>query len=239
MWILGKRALIEVLKSGKEVERVVVQERTRLPTRLMSLLKERGIPFQRVPKAKMVKRFGNKRHQGIAAYVTDFSFRDVDEIIVDVCESKGVLLILDHLEDPQNLGNIMRSAEAFSVGGVVIPKRRSSPITETVVKASQGAIFHLNVGKASNLVSVIKSFRERGGWIYALTMEGVPIDEFRANFPLALIVGSEGKGVSKPLLKMADELVGIPMGGKIESLNVGTATGIALFWLFRRRDLNT
>jgi 23S rRNA (guanosine2251-2'-O)-methyltransferase len=238
MWVLGKRAVIEALKSEKGVERILIQEGTHLPGELMTLIKITGVPIQWVPKVAMLKRFGEKRHQGIAAYVTDFKYTPIEEILEETIKEKGVLLILDHLEDPQNVGNIMRSAEAFSVSGVILPKRRSSPITETVIKASQGAIFHLKVGRASNLGALLKKFKEIGGWVYALTMEGDPLDRHQFSFPLALVVGSEGKGISKPLLKISDFKIGIPMEGKIESLNVGTATGIALFFLMRGRELN-
>lgn len=237
MWIYGKRAVTEAIKSRRRIDRILLQEGGHLPHELLSLIKAHNIAFQIVSKLTLNRMFKDKKHQGIAAFISPIEYRDAEFVIDLAFEESGAILALDHLEDPQNLGNIMRSSETFPVSGIVIPSRRSAPISDAVVKASGGAVFYLNITRVSSLGSFLNNFQKRGGWVYALHMDGEAINEMDFQFPLALIVGSEGHGISKPLLNIADFRVSIPMGGKIESLNVASATAIALFWLYLRRGI--
>ncbi len=231
MWIYGKRAIVEAIKSGKRLDRLLLQEGFHLTGELSTLVRELDVRPEVVPKATFKRMFRGKRHQGVAAFISPIDFVGPEEVIECTQREKGVMLVLDHLEDPQNVGNILRSAEAFGASGILLPKKRSAPISEVVVKASQGAVFYLKIAKVSALAGMLKGFQERGGWVYALDMEGEPIQEVKFTFPMALVVGSEGKGISKTLLNMVDFRVKIPMYGKIESLNVASATAIALFWI--------
>lgn len=236
MWVFGRRAVIEALRSEINVERILIEEGLHPPQEIIYSARHKNIPVKRVPKVTLFRMFRDQRHQGVAAYVASIPFADIEEMLLRTVKESGILLFVDHLEDPQNLGNILRSAEAFSLSGVILPKRRASPISDTVVKASQGAVFFLQIARVSSLLSELKRFQKMGGWVYALDLEGPPIQDVDFNFPLALIVGSEGKGVSRSLLNVADDRVKIEMRGRIESLNAATALGIALFWVSLRRD---
>jgi 23S rRNA (guanosine2251-2'-O)-methyltransferase len=148
-------------------------------------------------------------------------------------ERYPLIVVLDHLEDPQNFGAILRSCETLGVRAVVYPKDRSSQITPAVIRASAGAIYHLDLAKVVNIAGALEKLREAGYWIYGTAEDGVSLDEFSAPMPLALVLGNEGRGVSNRVAKMADGHIRIPLVGKVESLNVSVAAGILLYSLSR------
>ncbi len=166
-------------------------------------------------------------HQGIIAELPELNFYSVDDIIKDKPER---ILVLDHIEDPHNFGAIIRSANAFGIKHIIFPKERAVPLNETVLKVSSGGFVGIKFIKVGSLNAAMTKLKKEGFWIYATAIEnGSSIKDVSFNFPMALIVGNEGKGISSPLLKMSDQNVYIKMDGSVQSLNVSVATGIALF----------
>lgn len=232
--IWGRNPVIEALKSNRSLEKILIAHDSHPPKELLNLASEKKVKVQKVSRQKIEELAGTKKTQGVIALVSPIRYYSEDDIIDKTIKENGIMLILDHITDPQNVGNILRTAEIFGVSGVIIPKERSSPINEVVVKASTGAVFHLPIAKVGNLRNVLEKFKKKGGWVVAVEKGGKNIDEIDFPFPVCLIVGSEGKGVSKLLIEESDIVATIPMVGKITSLNVSNATSIALWEIFKR-----
>jgi len=227
---------MELLKSSpQKVEKILVAKKTHLPAEFLSLLENLKAPLIHVEREKLDRIVGFGQHQGVVAVCREISFSSPNEILEDVIKKRGVMLVLDHVKDPQNLGNIVRSSEAFGVSGVIIPALRASGFTEAVAKASVGALFNIKVAVVKNLANFLRSLKEKGVWIFALERGGKSLYDSVFSFPMALVVGSEDEGVSPNILKLSDEIVSIPMVGKINSLNVASSVAIALSWILDKR----
>ena len=227
--IWGRNPVLEALKSGKSLEKILIAHDTSLPKEIVAIAKEKGIKTQRVPRKKVEELAGTKKTQGVVALLSPIDYWDLNEILNKAIDENGFLVFLDHITDPQNVGNIIRTAEVLGASGVVIPKERSAPINEVVVKASAGAVFHIPISKVANIRNSLDKFKKLGGWVVAIEKGGKPIHKIDFPFPLAIVLGSEGKGTSKPVLQTADIIATIPMKGKITSLNVASANAIALW----------
>ena len=176
---------------------------------------------------KDLNRMTTLNHQGLIAELAHMNYYSVEELLED---KPSKVLVLDHIQDPHNFGAIIRTANAAGVKHIIIPKDRAALVTDVVMKISSGGIVGMKIIKVGSLNSTIKKLKEGGFWIYATAIEnGSDITDVTFNFPMALIVGNEGKGVSRPLLKMSDQNVFIKMNGTVQSLNVSVATGVALF----------
>ena len=198
--------------------------------RILSVIKEKKVPFENVDLERLNKLTNNGNHQGIALEVKPFKYASIESIIKDSKAKKNpLILLLDEIEDPHNFGAILRSCDAFSVDGVIIKTRNQVPLNMTVAKVSTGAIDYVKVAQASNLSNVINKLKENGFWIYAA--DGSGKDDYQSikyDGPVALIVGSEGRGISRLVLENSDFIIKIPMTGHVNSLNVSVATGILL-----------
>jgi len=234
--IWGRNPVIEALKAGRSLEKILIAHDSHPPKELLKLAEEKKVKVQKVPRQKVEELAGTKKTQGVVALVSPIQYWNEDKLIDKVVKEKGILLVLDHITDPQNVGNIMRTAEILGVSGILLPKERSSPINEVVVKASTGAVFYLPISKVGSLRNTLEKFKKKGGWIVAVEKGGKNINEIDFPFPIALVVGSEGKGVSKSVLESADLVASIPMKGKITSFNVSNATAIALWEVFKRKE---
>jgi len=157
------------------------------------------------------------------------SYVSPHELFKECIERKSFFIVIDHITDPQNVGNLLRTCEVLGGVGALISKDRTSPINETVVKASSGAVFHLKISKVPSLSRELKNFQKMGGWVFAVEKGGKDIREIDIPLPVALVLGSEDKGVSKSVLEIADQVITIPMKGKVTSLNVGSAGAIAMW----------
>ncbi len=240
MKIHGRNSLREAIKAGREIQKVYVAKGSKLPNDLMRMLRAVGVHIVRVPSNKLDILVGNKEHQGVVAIVSPIEFADPYVIIESAVRNKGMVLIADHIEDPHNLGAMIRSAEVFGVSGVVVPKARSAPISDTVIKSSAGAVFHIPIARVPNIRNFMRDFKKAGGWIAAVEVGGEDISKFKFPFPIALVLGAEGRGVSKAVIKDSDFVISIPMVGKVGSLNVSNACAIALYCAFvARRELKT
>jgi 23S rRNA (guanosine2251-2'-O)-methyltransferase len=229
--IFGRNPVMEVIRSGKNIDKVIIQKNIDGGgKKIYSMAKNAGIPLQVVDKAAL-DRMCSGAHQGVLAYVSSFIYSTIDTVFKKA-EDMGenpFLLILDGIEDPHNLGAILRSAEGAGVHGVIIPKRHAVQVTGTVVKVSAGAAMHVDVVRVNNLVQEIEGLRGRGVWLYGLDMDGKNYREQEYSGPIALVVGSEGRGISRLVKENCDFLISIPMKGKVNSLNASAATAIATY----------
>ncbi len=227
--IWGRNPVVEAIKAGKSLEKILVAHDTSTPKEIIDLAKQHNIKVQRVPRKKVEELAGTKKTQGVVALLSPIKYWDATELMQKAIDENGFLLVLDHITDPQNVGNMIRTAEVLGASGVIIPKERSAPINEVVVKGSAGAVFHIPIAKVGSIRNTLDKFKKLGGWVMATEKGGQSIHKIKFPFPLAVVLGSEGKGTSKPVLETADIIATIPMKGKITSLNVASATAIALW----------
>ena len=232
--IIGRNAVIEALKSDRTIECVYVSKGD-LEGSIkvaLGLAKDKGVVIKEADRRKLDTMCDGLNHQGIVARVTPFKYCEVNDILEDAKrkEQQPFIVILDEIEDPHNLGSIIRTAELCGVHGIIIPKRRNVGVTSTVYKCSAGAIEHMKIAKVTNINSTIDMLKEQGIWIYGADIDGKDYS-YNTDFsgPCALIIGSEGKGISSLTLKKCDLLVKIPMIGKINSLNASVAGGIMMY----------
>ena len=238
--IFGRNTVMEALKSNRTINKIWLAkgEQKGSVREIVALAKEKRIAVQMVERRKLDKMFPHENHQGVAASVASADYVAWQDI-VDAARQKGedpLLVILDELEDPHNLGAILRSVDAVGAHGVIIPKRRAVPLTDGVAKASAGAIEHVPVARVSNLVQVIEELKKQGIWIAGADLHGEYMHKQDLTGPLAIVVGSEGKGLGKLVRESCDYVVSIPMQGKINSLNASVATGVLLYEVYRQRN---
>jgi 23S rRNA (guanosine2251-2'-O)-methyltransferase len=237
--IYGTRAVMEAIRAGKEIEKIMIQSglSNDLLKELIALAKESQVPYTFVPQERL-KKFTTKNHQGVICVLSSVTYASLDNLI-DRAYSAGrepFLLILDRITDVRNFGAIARTAECAGVDGIVIGEKGNAPITGDAMKTSAGALNHLPVCREKDLKKTLKYLRENGIRVVACTEKASQeIFAARLSGPVALIMGSEEDGISDVLLRDADDLVKIPMKGKIGSLNVSVASGIAIYEVVRAR----
>ncbi|MER2191820.1 MAG: 23S rRNA (guanosine(2251)-2'-O)-methyltransferase RlmB [Solibacillus sp.] len=237
--IAGKNPVLEALRAGREINKVWIAEGVKKTgvQELIDLAKEQGVLVQFVPKQKVDKLADN--HQGIVASVAAYDYAELDDLF-NAAKAKNedpFFIILDELEDPHNLGSIMRTADAIGAHGIIIPKRRAVGLTAVVAKASTGAIEHVPVVRVTNLAQIVDELKERGVWIAGTDAKGsVDYRKMDATLPLALIIGSEGKGMSRLLKDKCDFLYHLPMVGHVTSLNASVAAALLMYEVYRKRQ---
>ncbi|MDR2157680.1 MAG: 23S rRNA (guanosine(2251)-2'-O)-methyltransferase RlmB [Clostridiales Family XIII bacterium] len=235
--VYGRNAVAEAMESGITIDKLLIQKNIEgSGKRIFAMAKKKGIPVQGVEKSVLDKVCGSGGHQGVAVCTTDFAYVSVADIlrVAEARQEKPFVLMLDGIEDPRNLGAILRSAEGAGVHGVVIPKRRAASVTDVAIKASAGAALHIAVARVSNTVNEMGFLKERGLWIYGLDMEGTDYGEAAYEGSIALVVGAEGRGLSRLVKENCDFLLSIPMRGKVRSLNASNAAAVAMFEIGRR-----
>lgn len=237
--VCGPNAVFEALRGQRPVTRLLVARDTRSDTgktaRVLEEARNRGIPVRRVTRQEL-DRLATGRHQGLVAQVASFRpSQDPDEAL-DAIPGVPLLVILDGIEDPRNLGAVLRTCECAGVGAVFVPRRRSAPFSEVAVKAAAGALEHLTVVEVPNIPSLIRQLGQRGIWSVGLdgTAPG-GLETFDYCQPAALVLGAEGRGLSRLVRDRCDSLVSIPVLGAIDSLNVSVAAGVALYHAVRER----
>ena len=237
--IAGKNPVLEALRAGREINKLWIAEGVKKTgvQELMDLAKEQGVLVQFVPKQKIDKLAEN--HQGIVASVAAYDYAQLDDLFnaANAKNEDPFFLILDELEDPHNLGSIMRTADAIGAHGIIIPKRRAVGLTAVVAKASTGAIEHVPVVRVTNLAQTVDELKERGVWIAGTDAKGsADYRKMDATLPLALIIGSEGKGMSRLLKDKCDFLYHLPMVGHVTSLNASVAAALLMYEVYRKRQ---
>ena len=238
--VVGRNAVTELLKSGRGIDKIYVQdgEREGSVTVIIAEAAKRGIPVTDADRRKLDMLAGGVAHQGVAALASEIEYSSLEDIL-DVAASRGekpFVVIADSVNDPYNLGAIMRSACCAGAHGLIIPKRRAVSVTPAVIKASAGASEHLAVARVPNLAAAIETLKKNNIWIYALEADGEPY--YRKDFSdtgCALVLGSEGDGLSRIVRESADFVVSVPMYGGVGSLNVSAAAAVVLFEAARQR----
>ncbi len=239
--IYGRNAVIEALRGRRRHRRLYLApgaERQERVAELLGRAQEAGVPISRPVPRDLDRIAGDVNHQGVALETGAYPYVDLDDLI-KVADQRPILF-LDHVQDPQNLGTLLRTADATGVAGVVIPDRRSASVTPAVVNASSGAVEHLRIARVTNLGRALETCKESGFWIVALEHREDAESLFTSPIPTptGLLIGSEGKGIGPTLIKHCDVLVTIPMVGRIESLNAAVAGSVALYELLRRQVAN-
>jgi 23S rRNA (guanosine2251-2'-O)-methyltransferase len=238
--IEGRNAVIEALKSDRTIEQILVAKGDTKGSInvVLGIAKEKGTVVKYVERAKLDEMSQTGSHQGVIAIVTPYKYFRIDDIL-DYAKSKDespFVLILDELEDPHNFGSIIRTAETCGVHGIIIPKRKNVGVTPTVYKTSAGAIEHMKIAKVTNVNTAIDELKAKGVWVYGADMSGESYCyDVELKGSIALVIGSEGKGISKLTKEKCDVLMKIPMVGKISSLNASVAGGIMMYEVLKQK----
>lgn len=231
--VVGRNPVLELLKSGRNIEKLYIQrgEREGSITKIFSTAKERGVTVVEVDKRRLDEMAAGNAHQGVAAIASAIEYSSVSDI-VEIAKSKGekpLIVVLDGVEDPHNIGAILRCADGAGAHGVVIGKRHSAVMGQTVFKASAGAAEYVPVAKVPNIAAAINELKELGVWTFAADMNGEDYRGTDFDCAAAIVLGSEGFGISRLVKEKCDFTVSIPMHGKVNSLNVSTAAAVLLF----------
>ncbi|ERN51038.1 23S rRNA (guanosine(2251)-2'-O)-methyltransferase RlmB [Alkalihalophilus marmarensis] len=239
-FILGKNPVIEALRAGHAINKIWIAEGSNKGqmTKVVQLAKEQGVLIQNAPKKKLEQLVDSSNHQGVVASIAAYEYAEMDDLFA-LAEKRGeepFFLILDEIEDPHNLGSIMRTADAAGAHGIIIPKRRAVGLTQTVAKASTGAIEYIPVVRVTNIARTMDDLKKRGLWFAGTDAKG-SADYRQASFdmPIGLVIGSEGKGISRLIKEKCDFLIQIPMVGQVTSLNASVAASLLMYEVYRRR----
>ncbi len=237
--IEGRNAVIEALRSNRTIEQIFVAngDVSGSINVVLALAKEKSIVVKYVDRKKLDQISQTGSHQGVIAQVTPYEYCDVEDILEYAKErnEQPFIIILDEIEDPHNFGSIIRTAEVCGAHGIIIPKRRNVGVTPVVFKSSAGAVEYTKIAKVTNINSAIDALKEKGIWIYGADMNGDNCFEVNFDGAVALVIGSEGKGISKLTKEKCDALVKIPMVGKISSLNASVAGGILMYEILKQK----
>lgn len=239
--IIGRNPVTEAIKSGRSIDKIIMQKDAEGSARkIASMARESRIQLQYADRAALDRLCPGRPHQGVIAYAAAKAYAELSDVFA-AAEAKGedpLIIVLDGLEDPHNLGAVLRSADGAGAHGVVIPARRAAGLTETVAKASAGAIEYVPVVKVTNISRCLEELKERGLWVAAVDMGGENYCDAELSGPLALVVGGEGQGVSALVRSKADRIVSIPMKGRLSSLNASNAAAVVLYEVLRQRSLS-
>lgn len=238
--IIGRNAILEALRAGRELDTLFVAkgDRTGSIGKVIALCRDAGVSIKEVDPKKLDFMCAQGNHQGVAASVAAHSYATVDEIF-EVAQKRGekpFIILCDEIEDPHNLGAIIRSAECAGAHGIIIPKRRCASLSFSVSKTSAGAIEYMPVARVGNLAAVIDDLKQRGVWIYGADMQGQTYCETDLKDAVGLVIGSEGKGLGRLIREKCDFIISLPMRGQINSLNASVAAGILMFEIARQRE---
>ena len=239
--VVGRNAVHEALMSGRGMHKLLFAEGHHAEAFqvLWEEARARGVRIETVPRQRIEALAAGHRHQGVLAYVAPAPYADLEDILAAAAEKgrPSLLLLLDGLEDPHNLGALLRTAEAVGVDGVLLPQRRSCPLSSTVAKTSAGAIEYVPVAQVGNVAKTIQRLKDAGFWVAGADMEGQQL-HYEADFtgPLTIVIGGEGKGLSRLTKEHCDFLVRLPMQGRIQSLNASVAGAVLLYEVFRQRQ---
>lgn len=238
--IEGRNSILELLESGKDINKIYIAkgEQHGSILNIKTLAKKRKIVMVEIDKQKMNKMSQTGKHQGVIAIVPPYEYCDVDEILeyAKEREEKPFILILDGIEDPHNLGSIIRTAETAGVHGIIIPKRRAVGVNSTVSKVSAGAVEHVKIARVTNIRDTIEELKNQGVWIYGTDMDA-ETTYYNQDYDdsIAIVIGSEGFGMSRLVKENCDFLIKIPMKGKITSLNASVSAGIIMYEVVKQR----
>ncbi|OEF96399.1 23S rRNA (guanosine(2251)-2'-O)-methyltransferase RlmB [Vulcanibacillus modesticaldus] len=239
-YIIGRNPVFEAIQSNRSINKIYIAEGMQKSKvhELLSLTKEKKIITQFVPRKKIDQMVQSKNHQGVVASVAAYEYYDLHELLQNLRGKKTspFLVMLDEIEDPHNLGSILRTADVVGADGIIIPKRRSVGLTSTVAKTSAGAIEYVPVARVTNLAQTLDKLKDEGYWIIGTDASGDRLfTEADFQTPICLVIGSEGKGMSRLIKNKCDIIAKLPMKGHVNSLNASVAAAIIMFEVFRQR----
>jgi len=239
MKVEGRNAVSELLKTNKTIDKILIMNgmRDNESRTLLNLIREKGCRFQFVEKSIIDKETETRRHQGFIAYVSDYVYADFDDVLVKLQDKENAfIVVLDGVEDPHNLGSILRVSECAGVDAVIIGKRRSAQVNETVMRVSEGSANHIDVARVTNINDTIEKLKKNNYWTYALEIGGNDIYKTDLKGRIVIVVGGEDTGVNRLTKEKCDQIITIPMFGKVNSLNASVACGVAVFEAVRQRS---
>ncbi|MBQ7339692.1 MAG: 23S rRNA (guanosine(2251)-2'-O)-methyltransferase RlmB [Clostridia bacterium] len=237
MKVEGRNSVYELLKTDKEIDKILVQKDLKddASKRLINVIRSHKIKVQLVDKYVIEKESESKRSQGFIAYTSDYKYFDVEDIIVDAQDKDGFVVVLNEILDPHNLGSIIRVCECAGVDGIVIGKDRSASVNDTVMRISAGALNHVKVARVVNINHAIDKLKDNGYWVYGAEVGGQEIYKANLTGKLCLVIGGEDSGVKRLTKEKCDGIISIPMYGKVNSLNASVACGVAVYEAVRQR----
>lgn len=237
--ICGRNPVLEAVRSGREIDRLLIVHGISggSVTAIIAKCKAKGVLIKEISPQKLDYYCGGANHQGVAVMLASQEYSTVDDImsLADSRNEKPFIIICDGLEDPHNLGAVIRTAEATGVHGVIIPERRSASLNATVAKAACGALEYVPVARVTNIASTIDKLKDKGVWVFGADMDGEDYTKTDFDVPCAIVVGNEGKGIGTLTAKKCDKIISLPMLGKINSLNASVAAGILMYEAVRKR----
>lgn len=244
--VIGRNACLEAMKAGRKIDALIIlrDQKKGIPAKgpigeIIRKAEEMGIPVESVSRSEMDRLASGAVHQGVMARVEPYAYSSVDDIIAFAQErgESPFIVLLDGIEDPHNLGAIMRTAECAGAHGVVIPKNRAAEVNETVLRTSAGAAEHIRCARVTNLSRTIDELKEKGIWIFACDMGEAEIWDTDMTGAIAVVIGSEGRGVSRLVKEHSDGIISLPLRGKVNSLNASNAAAVALYEVVRQRRM--
>ncbi len=238
--IFGRNSCLEAVRSGREIDKLLVAHGVTggTVTAIIAKCKEKGILVKEVSPKKLDFLANGINHQGVAVSFSVQNYVTVNDIL-KIAEERNeppFIIVCDEIEDPHNLGAIIRTAECSGVHGIIIPKRRSASLNATVAKSASGALEYMAVAKVTNIASTIEELKKKGVWVFGADMDGKDYTQFDYSMPCALVIGNEGKGIGNLVAKRCDEIISLPMFGKINSLNASVAAGILMYEVVKKRN---
>ena len=236
MKIEGRNAVLEALKSGVTVDKLYIKQGSfdKVIQKIVDSARNNNVPIKFVNIDTINNMSETKQHQGVIALTTEFKYSTVEDILAE--KEVPFVLILDGIEDPHNLGSIIRVADCMGVSGIIIGKNRCCSVNETVIKVSAGATSYVKIAKVTNINTEIERLKEKNIWVYACELGGEDITKSNLTGNIAIVIGSEGRGVSALTKKLCDGIVTIPQKGGVNSLNASVATGIVLYETMKQRE---
>lgn len=237
--ICGRNPVLEAVRSGREIDRLLVAHGVSggSVTAIIAKCNQRGILIKEISPQKLDYYCGGANHQGVAVMFASQEYSTPEEIL-ELAKQRNeqpFIIICDEIEDPHNLGAIIRTAEACGVHGIIIPKRRSASLNATVAKSASGALEYMKVARVTNIANTIDFLKENGVWVFGADMDGEDYSLVDFDMPCALVIGNEGKGIGSLTAKKCDRIVSLPMCGKINSLNASVAAGVLMYEALRKR----
>lgn len=237
--ICGRNPVLEAIRSGREIDRLFVAHGVSggSVSEIIAKCSKKGILIKEISPQKLDYYCGGANHQGVAVMFATQEYSTVEDILAVAKEREEMpfIIVCDEIEDPHNLGAIIRTSEAGGVHGIIIPKRRSASLNATVAKAACGALEYMKVARVTNIANTIEQLKEEGIWVFGADMDGTDFEKIDFNIPCALVIGNEGKGIGTLTAKKCDGIVSLPMLGKINSLNASVAAGILIYEVVKRR----
>lgn len=237
--ICGRNSVLEAVRSGREIDRLLVAHGCSggSVAAIIAKCSAKGILIKEVSAQKLDYLCAGANHQGVAVMFSTQEYCEVADILALAKErnENPFIIICDEIEDPHNLGAIIRSAEACGVHGIIIPKRRSASLNVTVAKSASGALEYMMVARVTNIANEIDNLKKQGVWVFGADMDGKDYTSFDYSIPVAIVIGNEGKGIGRLVSEKCDEIISLPMKGKINSLNASVAAGVLMYEVVRKR----